>query len=254
PSCKAAVSNGPAMTMDSLLASNRRLPARAAASVEASPAAPTMAATTVSTPPMAATVASASGPASTAQATPAPCSARASVSLHAASAMTATAGRCRTQSSTSLSTLRWAVRTVARKRAGCRATTSSALAPMEPVAPRMATDWGVGVMAPDAGEQRWRGVWAGRDPGSAPKKCHPSDKSTTSWPQHHQPRRKHRQGRKHAVQPVQQAAVAGKNATGVLDLGVALHQAFEQVADDGGGHGEQAEQAHERQFCSRHPE
>ena len=42
------MSSGPAMTSDSLLANNRRLPARAAASVERRPAAPTMAAMTLS--------------------------------------------------------------------------------------------------------------------------------------------------------------------------------------------------------------
>ena len=45
----ARISSGPAMTSDSLLASSRRLPARAAASVERRPAAPTMAAMTLST-------------------------------------------------------------------------------------------------------------------------------------------------------------------------------------------------------------
>ena len=53
---------GPAMTSASLLASRMRLPARAAAIVASSPAAPTMAATTVSTSGCAATCASASGP------------------------------------------------------------------------------------------------------------------------------------------------------------------------------------------------
>src|SRR3546814_1694312 len=46
PSRAAAISSSPASTSDSLLASSRRLPARAAARVESSPAAPTMAATT----------------------------------------------------------------------------------------------------------------------------------------------------------------------------------------------------------------
>ena len=44
--CTAAISSAPAMTADSLLASSRRLPAPAAASAEASPAAPLMAAMT----------------------------------------------------------------------------------------------------------------------------------------------------------------------------------------------------------------
>ncbi len=48
PSCAARISSSPASTSDSLLASSRRLPARAAASVDGRPAAPTMAATTVS--------------------------------------------------------------------------------------------------------------------------------------------------------------------------------------------------------------
>ena len=43
------MSSGPAITSDSLLANNNRLPARAAASVERNPAAPTMAAITLST-------------------------------------------------------------------------------------------------------------------------------------------------------------------------------------------------------------
>ena len=58
-----AISSAPASTSDSLLASSRRLPARAAASVDGRPAAPTIAATTVSQASPATSASSASSPA-----------------------------------------------------------------------------------------------------------------------------------------------------------------------------------------------
>ena len=60
----AAISSGPAITRDSLFASSRRLPARAAASVERSPAAPTIAAITQCTSGRLASSSSAPAPAS----------------------------------------------------------------------------------------------------------------------------------------------------------------------------------------------
>ena len=48
PRARGRISSSPASTSDSLFASSRRLPARAAASVDGRPAAPTIAATTVS--------------------------------------------------------------------------------------------------------------------------------------------------------------------------------------------------------------
>ena len=61
----ASISSGPDMTRDSLLASSSRLPARAAASVEGSPAAPTIAAMTHSVSGSVASSSRLSGPAST---------------------------------------------------------------------------------------------------------------------------------------------------------------------------------------------
>ena len=60
-----AISSGPAITRASLLASSRRLPARAAASVERRPAAPTIAAITHCTSAACAISSSAAPPAST---------------------------------------------------------------------------------------------------------------------------------------------------------------------------------------------
>ena len=62
PSRAARIRSGPAITRASLLASSTRFPERAAASVEASPAAPTIAAMTTSQRPSEATCASAASP------------------------------------------------------------------------------------------------------------------------------------------------------------------------------------------------
>ena len=63
PSRAVSTSSAPASTSDSLLASRIRLPARAAASVDDSPAAPTIAATTVSQPSPDTSASSAAAPA-----------------------------------------------------------------------------------------------------------------------------------------------------------------------------------------------
>ena len=63
PSRAACISSSPASTSDSLLASSRRLPARAAARVEDNPAAPTIAATTLSQASPATSASSAASPA-----------------------------------------------------------------------------------------------------------------------------------------------------------------------------------------------
>ena len=138
PSRAAAMSNSPASTRDSLLASNRRLPARAAARVDGSPAAPTIAATTVSQASPAANASIAAVPACGRVVSPAAARPSRRLPKHASSAITACSGRCTRHSATSASTLRPAPSTVARRRCGCRAITSSAEVPMEPVAPRTA--------------------------------------------------------------------------------------------------------------------
>ena len=69
--CAACISSSPASTSDSLFASSRRLPARAAASVDDRPAAPTMAATTLSQASPATSDSKASAPACASVSSPA---------------------------------------------------------------------------------------------------------------------------------------------------------------------------------------
>ena len=99
---------------------------------------PTIAASTVSTSGDVATVSSASPPASARVARPASRSPRASASCRRSSAITATSGFAAAQHATSFATSRFAVSATARKRSGWRAMTSSALPPIEPVAPSSA--------------------------------------------------------------------------------------------------------------------
>ncbi|KKC14724.1 hypothetical protein BBL_3801 [Burkholderia pseudomallei MSHR1328] len=99
----------PDITSASLFASRMRLPARAAARLGASPAAPTIAATTVSQPSLFDTSTSACLPYATWVRLPAArncASTRAAVS---ASPTTATSGAKRRHWATSFSPLRWAV-------------------------------------------------------------------------------------------------------------------------------------------------
>ena len=113
------MSSGPAMTSDSLLASSRRLPARAAASVERSPAAPTMAAMTLSTSGSAAISSSASAPASTRVRAPRARSCSSSLRAAVASASAANgARRTALPAAASFSALRCAPSATTRNRSG----------------------------------------------------------------------------------------------------------------------------------------
>ena len=101
-----APKSAPAMTMDSLLASSTERAPRAAASVGARPAAPTMAAMTASIPGVPATSTSSSGPTARRAVTPAARSRASNPAAAWASDTVSTSGRCRTASVSSLSTLR----------------------------------------------------------------------------------------------------------------------------------------------------
>ena len=129
----------PAITKASLLASSTVLPARAAASVDCKPAAPTIAAITTSVSACAATSDSALSPSRTLVSQPAAFKRARSTSARVASANAAKWGRnfwhCKASSSTrddADSANTW-------KRSGCRAITSNVLTPMEPVEPRIVT-------------------------------------------------------------------------------------------------------------------
>jgi hypothetical protein len=135
----ARISSGPAITSDSLLANNNRLPARAAASVERNPAAPTMAAMTASTSGNCAISSSAAGPASTRVAAPRARNSCSSLAAAEGSATATCAGRKRKACSASRPTLRCAPSAATWKRSGWRAITSSVCSPTEPVEPSMAT-------------------------------------------------------------------------------------------------------------------
>ena len=136
----AASSSGPAMTRDSLLASSRRLPACAAASVERRPAAPTIAAMTHCT----------SGSRASSSSAPAPAEHARSGRLAAQQARQfraprshrrapRTAGGRRAPGAPALPRCVCAASATSRKRSGCRASTSSVLSPTEPVEPSTAT-------------------------------------------------------------------------------------------------------------------
>ena len=133
--CSASSSSGPAITMASLFASSTRLPVRAAASVDSSPAAPTMAASTVSQSSPDAASTNAAAPEVTRVRNPAISMRSRRVASSVVSAITASSGSKRRHSSASSFTCVLAVSTLARKRCGWRAITSSAALPIEPVAP-----------------------------------------------------------------------------------------------------------------------
>ncbi len=128
------------MTSDSLLASSRRLPARAAASVERSPAAPTIAAITTATSRQRGELLECTGAGEYARsgglAAEEALRARAAAF---ASASAAYAGRNAAPGAASFAALRLAPRATSRKRSGWRANTSSVLSPIEPVEPSTAT-------------------------------------------------------------------------------------------------------------------
>jgi len=135
----ASIRSGPAITSDSLLASSSRLPARAAASVERSPAAPTMAAMTQCTSGSSASSSSAPLPASTRVPSAAPSRCARSSAAARSSASAAYAGRQVRICCASFAALLLAAMAMRRKRCGWRARTSSVLSPTEPVEPRTAT-------------------------------------------------------------------------------------------------------------------
>src|SRR5690606_32284774 len=175
-------------------------------------------ATTVSqaAPPASASIAS--GPAWARVDRPASRSPSRSAAKPAGSATAASSGRCATHSASSASTLLPAASTLARRRSGWRAMTSSAEAPMDPVAPSTAT---LRTAAPMSEAQH---VLAQRERG---------------------------QGRDHAIDAVEQAAMAGNQVAGILHAPVPLEQALEQVADHREQHRDQRHQRDRRQLPGR---
>ncbi len=138
PSASADMKRPPDITSASLLASSTVLPARAAAMAAGRPAAPTMAAITMSTSCPAATSSSAAGPWRTWVASPLRRMAASRRSALAASAITAWRGRCSRHCSSSTASFLPAASATTSNSPRWRAMTSSVLAPMEPVEPRMA--------------------------------------------------------------------------------------------------------------------
>ncbi len=134
-----SISSGPATTSDSLFASSTRLPERAAASVDGSPAAPTMAAMTASTSGPEAQSLSASGPQRTSTGEPATRKAASRRPAASGDCSTAIRGRCRRHCSSRRSSLVAAASATTSKRSGWRPSTSSVLTPMLPVLPNTAT-------------------------------------------------------------------------------------------------------------------
>ncbi len=136
-SCTASMNSWPDMTSASLLASKTFLPARAAASDGARPAAPTMAAMTVSVAGLDATAHSAASPKSTSVLKPLALSNLDSCSAACSVPTTARTGWNCSHWAASSSTREWAVSAYTRYLSGWRATTSRVDTPIEPVAPRM---------------------------------------------------------------------------------------------------------------------
>ena len=129
-----AMKRSPALTRHSLFASATRAPDLTAASVGASPAAPTIAATTRSTGRAAAS-ATASGPA--AHAMPVPASAALSSEYPAVAATTASRAPTLRAISARRAPFALAVTASTTNAPGCSRMTASVLVPIEPVAPRM---------------------------------------------------------------------------------------------------------------------
>src|SRR5690606_34024798 len=225
PSRAAAISNSPASTSDSLLANSRRLPARAAARVESSPAAPTMAATTVWQASQAARSVIASMPAWACVGSFAAARPSRSAACSAGSAIAAWSGRWRRHRPSSASTLLPAASTDARRRSGWRAITSSAEEPIEPVAPRTATDC------------------------MAVEEC--TSGTGMSETEQFLAEQEHRQGGEHAVEAVEDATVSRDHVARVLGPDVALEQALEQVADHREQHRRERHQRQRRQLRGR---
>src|SRR3546814_7348940 len=124
----------------------------------------------------------------------------------------------------SASTLLPAASTEARRRPGWRAITSSAEVPIEPVAPRTATDCMV-----EAGMVG----------------------AVMSETEQFLAEQEHRQRGEHAVEAVEDAAVARDHAARVLGADVALEQALEQVADHRKQHRGERHQRQRRQLRRR---
>ena len=156
PSRTADMNSAPPTTRASLLASIRRLPARAAARQGGRPAAPTMAAITASTSGCDAISHRASAPTSTAVALPASRNLACSSCACTDSGSTANLG-FQARHWASNSSTRWcAVRANTSKRSGCRERTSSVLVPMDPVEPRMHTRMGRLLALISKPPARWR--------------------------------------------------------------------------------------------------
>src|SRR5690606_38094397 len=141
----------------------------------------------------------ASGPACARVSRPAAASPSRSLAKPSVSAIAAWSGRCSRHSASSDSTSDPAASTEARIRCGCRAITSRAEVPMEPVAPRTATE---------------RGAFIATGP---------------SEPEPDLAHREHGQARHNAIDAIQQAAVAGDEVARILHPGVALDHAFKEV-------------------------
>ena len=129
------MNSAPPMTSASLFASRMRLPARAAASVAGSPAAPTIAASTQSASGNVAASHRPSSPATTRVGRHSAASARCSECAASTSCSAASGGRKRRQRSSSFASLRCAASAATLNRSGWRAMTSSVDAPTDPVAP-----------------------------------------------------------------------------------------------------------------------
>ena len=192
----ASTSNAPAMTSDSLFATRTCLPARAAASVDGSPAAPTMAAITTSTSGLAATALSASTPQATAVGHSA--ARRSSASNRAAAGILQ--DRDRRPESQALVEQRRPVR------AGGQRRDHVAIGMTREHVERADTD------AAGAAEDR--------------------DPLHVDQAQRQQPEQERRRRRGQAVDAVEDAAVTGQQLAAVLQADVTLEHAFGQVADD----------------------
>ena len=139
PAVMASISSAPDMTSDSLFANRIRRPLRAAARVGNKPAAPTMAAMTCSAAGCSATANRPASPGTTSVSIDSARKRAASVAAASGSDIAANSGRWRRQMASMPSISERADTATQRKWSGWRAMTSSVLAPILPVAPRIAT-------------------------------------------------------------------------------------------------------------------
>src|SRR5688572_8731937 len=192
------VSSRPAATSDSLLASARSLPASSAACTGRRPAAPTIAATTRPAPGW---VAASSRPVSpTASRTPGGSSPRTAAAAPASTSATRSGWNSRAWATSASGCRPKAASATMRSLSGWWRTTSSALAPIEPVEPSSATPRVIESI----------GSWGHAD--------------------QPQPEQEGRRREEHRVHAVEHAAVTGQDAAGVLDPGGALEQRLDEIA------------------------